>query len=95
MNANSSNSSTITLNDCINTNQCVGTVCKNCVPLLEKAIKKAFELVTEGKLPIEDAAIATKILWEEYKKEIWLMGPVPMKKGYKAPTVNMNFLNDL
>jgi hypothetical protein len=62
---------------------------------LEKAIKKAFELVIEGKLPIEDAAIATKILWEEYKKEIWLMGPVPMKKGYKVPTVNMNFLNDL
>jgi hypothetical protein len=40
MNANSSNSSTIILNDCINTNQCEGINCRSCVPVLEKAIKK-------------------------------------------------------
>ena len=39
MNANNSNSSTTILNDCINTNQCEGTDCRSCVPVLEKAIK--------------------------------------------------------
>src|SRR5215203_3040698 len=39
MNANNNNSSTIIRNDCINTNQCEGTVCRSRVPVLEKAIK--------------------------------------------------------
>lgn len=58
---------------------------------MTKAVNRSFELSMDGTIPVEDAATATRILYDMYCKEIWLMGPVPMKKGYIHPTIKLPF----
>jgi hypothetical protein len=49
---------------------------------IRKTLEKCIELRMEGK---EVDGLVRK-MYRDFYDEIWLMGPVPMKKGYKPPT---------
>jgi hypothetical protein len=59
---------------------------------VEKAVSLSFELFLEGKLKEDEVADFIKLAHDEFCKEIYLMGPVPMKEGYTQPTIELSFL---
>jgi hypothetical protein len=62
------------------------------VQAFEKALRLSFELFLEGKLKEDEVADFIKLAHDEFCKEIYLMGPVPMKEGYTQPTIELSFL---
>lgn len=62
------------------------------VQAFEKAVSLSFELLLEGKLKEDEVADFIKLVQDEFCKEIYIMGPIPMKEGYTQPTIELSFL---
>jgi len=48
-----------------------------------RSLEKAIQLFAQDKIKEDEVLPMAKLLFRDCCDEIWLMGPVPMKEGYK------------